>query len=209
MKKDNLYTDIQIAKFMRFSIWILWIFLVTFLFIILCNFLIAYISQSYEDVLEKRIPDIYKQRCILNEEYYLYRRFFFKTFNKDLIKSFDCFLLTFDTSNNLGDEEIDAHLGVIKKVQETLKEHKSEIREAINQNGAQMNRVQEEMKLYRDLMKNYKRQLNETGTDIITHCNSILLDNNKKIPDVLKDELKNGNSGAVKTEGKQKLNDLV
>jgi hypothetical protein len=45
------------------------------------------------------------------------------------------------------------------------------------------------MKLYRDLMNNYKKQLNDTGTDIITHCNSIILENNKKIPDVLEKEL--------------------
>jgi hypothetical protein len=132
----DLWGNILVAKIMRICIWGLWIFMVTFLFIILCNFLIAYISQSYEDVLEKRIPDIYKQRCILNEEFYLYRRFWWSIFNKDNLRPFDCFLLTFDTTNNLGDSEIDAHLGVIKKVQETLKEHKSEIREAINQNGA-------------------------------------------------------------------------
>ena len=38
-------------------------------------------------------------------------------------------------------------------------------------------------------MNNYKKQLNDTGTDIITHCNSIILENNKKIPDVLEKEL--------------------
>jgi hypothetical protein len=108
--------DIHLARIMRVVIWLLWIFLVTFLFIVLCNFLIAYISQSYEDVLEKRIPDIYSQRCILNEEYYLFRRWFWTTFNGTKIKSFDCFLLTFDTNDNLGDDEMDAHLGVIKKV---------------------------------------------------------------------------------------------
>lgn len=36
-------------------IWVFWIIIVIFLFIILCNFLIAYISQSYEDVLENKI----------------------------------------------------------------------------------------------------------------------------------------------------------
>jgi len=69
-------TDVNLARMMRVVIWLMWIFMVTFLFIVLCNFLIAYISQSYEDVLEKRIPDIYSQRCILNEEYYLFRRWF-------------------------------------------------------------------------------------------------------------------------------------
>ena len=109
-------TDIQLARVMRIVIWFMWIFLVTFLFIVLCNFLIAYISQSYEDVLEKRIPDIYKQRCVLNEEYYLFRRWFWKRFNSKKINGFDCFLLTFDTNDNLGDDDMDAHLGVIKKV---------------------------------------------------------------------------------------------
>jgi len=52
-----------------------------------------------------------------------------------------------------------------------------------------MGRVQEEMKLYRELMNNYKKQLNGTGTDIIAHCNSIILENNKKVPEVLVGEL--------------------
>lgn len=116
LSEKHTMTDIQLARVMRIVIWFMWIFLVTFLFIVLCNFLIAYISQSYEDVLEKRIPDIYKQRCVLNEEYYLFRRWFWKRFNSKKINGFDCFLLTFDTNDNLGDDDMDAHLGVIKKV---------------------------------------------------------------------------------------------
>jgi len=36
--------NVQLARGMRVIIWVMWIFLVTFLFIVLCNFLIAYIS---------------------------------------------------------------------------------------------------------------------------------------------------------------------
>jgi len=56
-------------------VWAFWIVIVIFLFIILINFMVAYITQSYEDVLEKRIKAIYHQRCDLNTEYYLFRRF--------------------------------------------------------------------------------------------------------------------------------------
>ena len=173
------------ARFMRLIIWLFWLALVVFLFIVLCNFLIAYISQSYEDVLENKIPNIYRQRCILNEEYYLFRRWLLATFKPQLIKPFDCFLLTFDTDDKLDDEDQDANLGVIKKVQETLKEHKIEVRDAINKNAIEMDRVQEEMKLYRKLMINYKKQLNDTGNDILNKISAIISENNRRIPDVM------------------------
>ena len=51
--------DKKMATIMTISIWFVWIAFILFLFIVLCNFLIAYISQSYEDVLEDRVPNIY------------------------------------------------------------------------------------------------------------------------------------------------------
>ena len=49
------------------------------------------------------------------------------------------------------------HLGVIKKVQDTLRDHKTEVHEAIQKNSIEMNRVQDEMINYRGMMKKYKQ----------------------------------------------------
>lgn len=37
------------------AVWVFWVVIVIFLFIILINFMVAYITQSYEDVLENKI----------------------------------------------------------------------------------------------------------------------------------------------------------
>ena len=172
--EDKTYASIMII-----IIWVTWISFILFLFIVLCNFLIAYISQSYEDVLEDRIQNVYTQRCTLNEEFYLVRQWWYQTFFPDRIKNFDCFLLSFDTTNTLGgSSDSKEHLGVIKKVQDTLRDHKTEVHDAILKNGIMMNRVEDEMILYRALMKKYKKQLIETGIQIINEVQIIIEENN-------------------------------
>ena len=52
---------------------------------------------------------------------------------------------------------------MIKKVQDTLRDHKTEVHEAIQKNGIEMNRVQDEMVNYREMMLKYKKQLTEVG----------------------------------------------
>ena len=93
IKKSKLQANIMI-----FLIWVFWVVIVIFLFIILCNFLIAYISQSYEDVLENKIQNIYQQRCALNDEYYLFRSFLDKLscFKRYRLDRFNCFILSAD-----------------------------------------------------------------------------------------------------------------
>ena len=53
-------------------------------------------------------------------------------------------------------------------------------------------------------MNNYKKQLNDTGTDIITHCNSIILENNRKIPECLANALED-----IKNEKKRNGKDTT
>lgn len=80
-------------------VWAFFVVIVIFLFIILGNFLIAYISQSYEDVLENKIRNKYAQRCILNDEYYLFRSFMSELFPKSerwKMEPFNCLILTAD-----------------------------------------------------------------------------------------------------------------
>lgn len=63
-------TDFQnsTAIFMIYTIYFFWIVNQMFIFIILLNFLIAVISQSYEKVMDGKVILQYRQRSILNNE---------------------------------------------------------------------------------------------------------------------------------------------
>jgi len=58
---------------MIFIIWVVWIANQILVFIILMNFLIAIISQSYEQVMSQKIINKYSQRVYLNRESCLLR----------------------------------------------------------------------------------------------------------------------------------------
>jgi hypothetical protein len=70
------YSDITknypwLIYILTMMIWLTWVYNIIILFIVLCNFLIAYISQSYEEVLEMQTESEYRQMCELNEDHYL------------------------------------------------------------------------------------------------------------------------------------------
>ena len=97
---DNLLKqEYYIHMFGYILIHVVWVLAIVIMFIILCNFMISYISQSYEDVLEMRTEDIFNDRCQFNQEYQVALKVFTKFIG--LIKStatlnFNCFLLTSD-----------------------------------------------------------------------------------------------------------------
>jgi hypothetical protein len=105
-----------LAYLMIVCVWGFWIIIVIFLFIILINFMVAYITQSYEDVLEKKIKNIYHQRCDLNCEYYLFRRFIHNISASYKMPNWNTFILSADFSINLGKSEESSNVGVIKNV---------------------------------------------------------------------------------------------
>jgi hypothetical protein len=94
-------------------------------------------------------------------------------------------LLSFDTNNTLGGGGQDMHLGVIKKVQDTLRDYRIEVQDAIRKNGTEMNRVQDEMVNYRTMMTKYKKQLTDVGNQIVAQVSVIMDENNAKIPAAL------------------------
>jgi len=64
-KKDNknLFNSIILVV-----IWVIWFLNQWFIFMILLNFIIALISQSYDDVMEKQMETEYLQKTKLNRE---------------------------------------------------------------------------------------------------------------------------------------------
>jgi hypothetical protein len=61
---------------MVYFIWFMWLVMQMFLSVILLNFLIAIISQSYEEVMNQNVINKLKQKCQLNEETFGFINFF-------------------------------------------------------------------------------------------------------------------------------------
>lgn len=114
------------AKVMEVVIWLSWFVTVFLLFIVLCNFMISYISQTYEDVLEMQTEDTYETRCRLNYEFYVMLKFYWqKVVYKDPSEyNFNCFLLTADFDRIDQDPNAAEHTGFTKKIKGSLDEHK-------------------------------------------------------------------------------------
>lgn len=74
---------------MVYIIWFLWLLQIIVALIILLNFLIAIISESYEQVMAQHILHKYKHRCEINRECLIFRQFFTNmgTFNTLIVYS--------------------------------------------------------------------------------------------------------------------------
>ena len=81
--EENGYARYWSSLFMIFLIWFVWLMNQYINFIVMSNFLIAIVSQSYEMTQTNRVYHVYFQRCKLNMEYGsiskgLQRSFFFR-----------------------------------------------------------------------------------------------------------------------------------
>lgn len=115
-----------VAKAMEVLIWIAWFSTVFVLFIILCNFMISYISQTYEDVLELKTENTYQTRCDLNYEYYIMLKWWYDVTGRET--NFNCFLVTADFDRIDIDPGSQEHTGFTKKIKQNLDEHKNLIK---------------------------------------------------------------------------------
>ena len=125
------------------TIWFIWFITIFFLFIILCNFMISYISQTYENVLENQLEDTYETRCQLNYEFYSVYKFLTDTIFKgkgDFI--FNCFLLTADFECI----ELDSgeHTGLTRKIRSNLNNHELSIQKQIEIQNKKTDEIAEE-----------------------------------------------------------------
>lgn len=64
-------TEPKSSNFMIYAIWIFWFLNQLLVLIILLNFLIAIISQSFEEVMAKKVVHKYQHRSTMNREYRL------------------------------------------------------------------------------------------------------------------------------------------
>ena len=115
---------------MVYIIWVWWVFIIFFLPIVQLNFLIAFISEAFEDVLDTSMQTKYTQRCRLSIEYYMYQSYYFKIlsfFNLGTQRTTaELYIVSGDTVVEMSQAEITS-LGIIYKIKGVLRELKIEI----------------------------------------------------------------------------------
>jgi hypothetical protein len=89
--------------------------------IVQLNFLIAYISQSFERVIDTQTSNTYLQRCFLNRDCYLVQKIIFGDTKSD------GFFITASFSNDTDENEDEKSLGIIRQVRQMLHSVKYEI----------------------------------------------------------------------------------
>lgn len=99
-------------------IWFTWLMNQFFLTIILLNFLIAILAESFNTVMEKAMIHKYKQRSGLNVETFLTMNAFF------MLTNFEGILLSAATPEKDDDDPIDV---AVETIQETQNDIKKEI----------------------------------------------------------------------------------
>ena len=84
--------------------------------------MISYISQSYEDVLEMKTEDTFRDMCHFNQEYQVFLKFINYLRRKSNQLKFNCFLLSsdFHTMKDEGDNH--EHSGFAKKLKTSVDE---------------------------------------------------------------------------------------
>lgn len=114
------------SNFMIILIWFLWGYNIVTGMIILLNFLIAIVSESYHVVNNRKEFYRYKHRSDINKEMLIYYEFFSRRLPCiKRMKSFNCLLIQ---SEYHGDDT-DQWVGMLKKIQISIKDQGSEIKD--------------------------------------------------------------------------------
>ena len=106
---------------MIYILWLIWYITTILMCIVLLNFLIAYISQSFERVVDTQTSETYLQRCNLNRDCYLLSKLVFG----DTLT--DGFFITASFQISRNEDEEKESLGVIKQVRTMIHSVKYEI----------------------------------------------------------------------------------
>ena len=124
-----------IAKSMTFIYWSLWFFNINFTTVVLLNFLIAYVSQSHEYVLETKISNMFQQKCLLNKDYFLY-------YNAKVCHSF---ILSTSAEMDHNDDTSDINRGIIRTVKQQVNESKNHIISKLTQTSKELSHLKNDI----------------------------------------------------------------
>lgn len=110
--------------------WVLFLFNEFFIFIVLLNFLIAIISQSYEEVMSEEEINRYRSRCELNVEVsILLDKFYSLKYGSDnFMKDRLCFYLMADPQLNDDENEFQ---GFVRTIKNSIKRQNQLLKEDI------------------------------------------------------------------------------
>ena len=122
-------TDPELAYTMISLTWFIWLFIIIFNVIALLNFLIAFISETYEEVYGRGRIDDFKNMAMLNHECQVILNGFPNFISGLLVDStgFDYIIVTHADDYQL--EEDNDFQGIIKQVQKDTAKHSKIIRE--------------------------------------------------------------------------------
>jgi hypothetical protein len=110
-------------------IWAIWFANIFVAFICLLNFLIAIVSQSYDEAMGKKLTFRTKQRCEMNLSAAIFRRGLFKMIRK--YEPIDLTVLRVMLPHT--DDEQD-HLGFVRTIKNTVRTEVGELRNHIEAN---------------------------------------------------------------------------
>ena len=105
----NFWNTFKQKELFIYLIWIVWFFNQLIMLIILMNFLIAVITQSYENVMNKQIIHKYRLVCDLN------RKCLLNYYYIGSLKDYDCLILTTKTEMEEENDEWKGFVQTLKK----------------------------------------------------------------------------------------------
>ena len=107
--------DLVISQNMIIFIWLFWVATIFFINVILLNFMIALISQSYEKVISRSLVYKYQNRAEMNREYRLLKKQFFEPM--------DCMIIFAEKINEKAEDDGEDWNGFVNSVNKFLKDN--------------------------------------------------------------------------------------
>ena len=108
--------DLVVSQNMIIFIWVFWVITIFFINVILLNFMIALISQSYEKVISRSLVYKYQNRSEMNRE--------FRLLNRMSFKPMDCLIIFAERMDEKVDDEDDKEWnGFVSSVNKFLKDN--------------------------------------------------------------------------------------
>eukprot|EP00347_Sterkiella_histriomuscorum_P014859 403359252 len=136
--------------------WIIWISAVLFLNIILLNFIIAVISESYDKVMQKMVAESYKIKCqLIKERELYYKGNDFK--NRELFPRY--LILRKPVQDNLDDENANEWQGFVKDIKRTIIKSQQQ---QMDLNKTRLDHLANDMNNRFTLLEKQVQKINET-----------------------------------------------
>lgn len=147
--------------------WLLWVSNAFFMLIILLNFLIAIISQSYDSVMTRQEQIVYHARCEFNVECTLISEFISSFTEEEGSGKASILTLSATIETNTGADM----MGLVGPIKAFIKRELGSYRDKMTESG---NKLKKEVATINDEVAALKKQINEDHKKIIDGLNAAL-----------------------------------